>query len=251
MKTLLLVPVLALVLQAQEAAPTASDATPALPADHDPFASNHSPLGAPSNTNLPLVDHNSPPYSLCAEYFSLPLADAATLRRENLSDTELYKKILQKLEEGTCQQENLIILRGRFGEHSTAESIVEEIYPTEYEVPNLSDPQTTSPPFVTAFETRNTGLTTEVIAKLNPDQTVSLKYAPEFVYMIEPSTWGEGTSAVKMPTFESQRVNFGLKIQLGKTALVGTINRPPQTTLAPKNGPEIWLAFVTIDLIKE
>jgi hypothetical protein len=247
-KTLLLTALLATGLSAQDAQPADSDVAPG---STDPYASSsNDPFSSGLGRNSPPADPVGPPFSICAELFSLSLEDGAALRRKQLSDQDLYQAILEKVEDGSSKQENLTILRGRFEESITTESIVEEIYPTEYEPPsNLGDGNISSA-LATAFETRNTGLTMEFQAKLNDDQTVSLRFAPEFVNLVDRRSWGEDSAFTEMPVFESQRINTSLKLKLEQPALAGTINRPPQSQIDENASKEVWLAFVTISLVK-
>lgn len=75
--------------------------------------------------------------SLCLETFSLPMAAAAKLQREALSDPALYERILEMGEKNGVKQETFTMLRGKSGQKSHTEGISEEIYATEYEPPEL------------------------------------------------------------------------------------------------------------------
>jgi len=75
--------------------------------------------------------------SLCYEAFSLPLADAAKLRREDLTDTALYARLVAAVESGAVKQEAFSVVRAKPGMKGTTESIAESIYPTEWEPAEL------------------------------------------------------------------------------------------------------------------
>ncbi|PQJ27170.1 hypothetical protein, partial [Rubritalea profundi] len=71
--------------------------------------------------------------SFCFEEFSLPLAMAAKLRREGLTDAEIYQRLIAEVDKGTAIQESFTLIRTRSGEIVTSEAISEVIYPTEFE----------------------------------------------------------------------------------------------------------------------
>ena len=56
--------------------------------------------------------------SLCYETFSLPLADAAAIRREEISDALLYQKLVDGLKKNSVKQETFTITRLRSGERA-------------------------------------------------------------------------------------------------------------------------------------
>ncbi|MGC4015945.1 MAG: hypothetical protein QM755_15680 [Luteolibacter sp.] len=81
------------------------------------------------------------------ESFSLSLADAAALTRENPRDNELYSKLVAMVAKKEAKQEALLLLRSKSGQKATAESIQEQIYPTEFETPKL--PEAVGASFIT------------------------------------------------------------------------------------------------------
>lgn len=90
-----------------------------------------SPTETPGNPN--------PNLSVRYETFSLSLADAAALARDNPRDGELYAKVVALVAKKDAKQESLLLLRSRSGQKSTTESISEQIYATEFEPPNLPE----------------------------------------------------------------------------------------------------------------
>ena len=235
----------------------------------------------PSEKDGPLV------LSICLETFSLPLTDAAALQREELSDPLLYQRLLDGIKAGSTKQEHFSVIRCRSGETATNESIVEEIYPTEFEpakMPNqvgvtLSDQsdKEEAPPEVgeeklaqssvvteasllseiiapatpSAFETRNTGATFEVEAIIGRDNSIfDLRLAPEFVFRNGLSEWGQDESMVKMPIYESNRMNTGITASKGKPSLIGTLNPPPNSKIDTDAANKVWFAFVTPTIIE-
>ncbi|WP_338285728.1 hypothetical protein [Luteolibacter sp. LG18] len=81
----------------------------------------------------------NPNLAIRYETFSLSIAEAATLTRENPRDNELYAKLVAMVAKKEAKQEALVLLRTKSGQKATAESISEQIYPTEFEPPNLPE----------------------------------------------------------------------------------------------------------------
>ena len=150
----------------------------------------------------------------------------------------------------------------RSGEKATIEVIREFIYPTEYEPPEI--PQSTSPSSTsdtggggasggvfpvtpatpTAFETRNTGVTLEILPVIGEnDYTIDLQFAPELVefegfinygspiqsfatdLVGNPITITITENRIEMPIFAARRVNTALTIYDGYTVAVGGLMR--------------------------
>ncbi|MFD0895826.1 hypothetical protein KBB96_07755 [Luteolibacter ambystomatis] len=89
----------------------------------------------------------SPNLAIRYETFSLGLADAAALTRENPRDSELYAKLVAMIAKKEAKQEALVLLRSKSGQKATAESISEQTYVTEYEPPEL--PEAVGASFIT------------------------------------------------------------------------------------------------------
>jgi len=232
--------------------------------------------------------------SIRYEVFSLSLADAAALQRENLSDPAGYAKLVAMVAKKEAKQETLTVLRTKSGQKATAESIFEQIYPTEYETPSHPDalgvsivPRKAPPPSndgtappkspatipdsskladaptvgdlagvatpatPTGFTTRNVGDTLEIEPNVGDDEHwIDLRLVPERVTRVGTSIAGQGLSRTEMPEFESQRVNTGATVEVGKPFLLGTLNRPPVSKGDADSANRIWFAFVTADYAK-
>ena len=222
--------------------------------------------------------------SICYETFSLPLAVAAKIQREQLSDSDLYARIAAAVEKQAARQETFTVLRARSGQRATTESISEQIYPTEYEPPELPNsvgvsivpppvkdvptpvPDTEklkdapdlgslegikTPATPTAFETRNTGVTFEIEPTLaETEKILDLRIAPGHVALVGHTTSGQGLSLIEMPVFENQSVNTSVTLHINQPFLVGTINRPPNSKMDPDSANRVWFAFVTGTLAK-
>jgi len=222
-------------------------------------------------------EDNAPRFvSICYEVFSLPLEDAAKLRRTAATDSKLYEEIVARVAKGTAEQEYFSILRARSGEKAMLESISEQTYPTAYdhrykpeEVPQAPKAETQgnakpapaaaqptpvdspAPALPVGFETRNTGFNLEIEPTLAINNViVDLRIAPEFVTMTDRSKWGQGSSMAEIPEFETQRINTSLTARAGQPILLGTPSRPPVSKVDKEPTKRIWFAFVTADVIK-
>lgn len=222
--------------------------------------------------------------SICYEAFSVSLASAVKLQKENPSDPDLYAALSTALEKKEAKQEAFTIVRCKSGQKATGEAIVEQIYPTEYESPGLpttlgvavstkpakddtpsalnandlkNAPELSSlggiatPSTPTAFETRNTGVTVEVEATAGEDgKFVDLRIVPDHTALVDESIFGQGLSKVQMPVFESQRINTAITTRTNKPALLGTINRSPASKLDTDSANRVWFAFVTVTVAR-
>ena len=125
-KTLIIASFLIASLHAQEkpADPyRPSKATAEMPAVEEPAAEEVEPLNI----------------SICYEAFSLPLAMAAELQREQLPDPALYAKMVAGLGDEFIRQEIMQVIRAKSGQKATIESISEHIYATEYKPGQISN----------------------------------------------------------------------------------------------------------------
>ncbi len=150
----------------------------------------------------------------------------------------------------------------RSGEKATIEIIREFIYPTEYEPPELpnsvgggfnggggilggsnnSFPVTPATP--TSFETRNTGITLEILPNIGAnDFVIDLNFAPEIVefegfvnygspiqspstnLIGQPTTVTVTENRIEMPVFSKRSVSTALTIFDGYTVAVGGLMR--------------------------
>ena len=219
-----------------------------------------------------------PIISICYEDFSLPLAQAAALQREGLTDAAFYAAILAAVSKDSAHQESFVILRASSGYKATNEGISEMIYPTEYEAAQLSNAVTTgvpgtdkdgkptpagslpvpgpvsiarTPATPTAFETRNLGFSLEIEPTLSGSKkSIDLRLVPEHVNFVGRTSWGQELSTTESPNFEAQRINTAVLVRLDEPFLLGTISRPPVSSKDPSSANRVWFAFVTAKLTK-
>ncbi len=201
--------------------------------------------------------------SICYEAFSLPLAMAADLQRQNLSDPALYTKLISELGKESVRQEILQIVRGRSGERAASESISEHVYPVEYGPAKIDNNEDAAKPnsepatvgvgvYATTYETRNIGTTLEVEPIMGDDRRiVDLRLLPQLVTLAGYSNWETPSSpGVKMPDFEKQAVDTAVTVMVDKPFLLGTSSRPPSSKVDSDSANRIWFAFVTVTLAK-
>jgi len=246
----------------------------------DPFRDDQTAVPPLTEAELPRN------ISVCHEAFSIPLALAAKLQRENKTDQELYAFLAGAPEKGEVRQESLNILRLKSGQKATVEGISEHIYPTEFEPATLPGtvgvaiappPVKDTPAAVpdagklkdapaldevsglrtpatpTSFDTRNVGVTLEVEATMGEDMKdplVDLRLAPERVTQAGRLSWGQGLNQTELPVFESQRITTGITVRVNKPVLIGTMNRPPVSSVDPDSANRVWFAFVTVAIVK-
>ena len=207
--------------------------------------------------------------SICYEDFSLPLAMAAALQQEQLTDAELYAKVRASLGKDAgkdiVRQETFVVARARSGQKASVEHVTEIIYPTEYVAANISDAAAVTPappkpssvcissaPVIpTAFETRNVGFTLEIEPTLSEaDKDVNLRFVPERVTLVGQSTAGQDMSKTEMPIFEVQRMNSSSRLKINVPFMIGTMNLPADSNQDPDSAKRVWFAFITATLSK-
>ena len=257
-KTLIIASFLIASLHAQEkpADPyRPSKATAEKPAVEEPAAEEVEPLNI----------------SICYEAFSLPLAMAADLQREQLPDPALYAKMVAGLGDEFIRQEIMQVIRAKSGQKATIESISEHLYATEYQSGKISnsgadtpeEPKADAKPgtemagvarlpaLPTAFETRNVGNTIQVEPALGEDQKfVELRLLTEQVTLAGRTTQGQEFSTVEMPEFEKNVIDTSPTIRINQPFLLGTNSRPPVSKVDPDSANRVWFAFVTATLPK-
>lgn len=218
------------------------------------------PASQPQTDTAVEASTQAPNISICYETFSMPLAMAAKLQRQQLADPELYQQIVAAVEKETARQESFIMLRAKSGLTAKTESVSEQTFPTEFAEPTLpgsfSGAANTAPsnpvalPAVpTAFETRNVGTTVEVEPSLGEDgQFVNVRMIPEMITQAGRESWGQGLATAQMPIFETQRIGTSINCHINQPFLLGTINRPPVSKVDPDSANRVWFAFVTTTL---
>jgi len=191
------------------------------------------------------------------EVFSVPFEEAAKLKRGLKSSGKIYLELVKRTEAGKADLEEFLLLTGKIGEKSTAQSIEEMIFPTEYEPPEI--PNTVNffpkahevasvlvtPSTPTSFDTKKMGAGLEIAweHKETP-ATIKVKLKFDRVELLDFSTWGQGKATTNMPELSKQGFDKTVFLKLGKPELVGTMS-PPRDRAAKNQKRRIWFAFAT------
>lgn len=180
---------------------------------------------------------------------------------EKQSGSAIHDAAIAHAKEGKAMIVETGIVVCRSGRKSVIESLREEIFPTEYQPPGLPcnfSPRILKPVnpayrSITAFETRNTGVTIEVEPTLaENDALIDLRFQAEVVAPGRLVTWMEhkdqwGDASVRMPVYERWRVNTSLSLTTGKFELASVIS-PKPTEPVPAVLKKILL-FVQADVL--
>lgn len=176
----------------------------------------------------------------------------------------MHDKAFALAKEGKARILETCMVMCRSGRKATLESIREEIFPTEYTSPQLpcgnpsnvrlaSDPPT-NPLFrsPTAFDTRNTGVTFKVESTVSSNGTIDLHLSPDIVTPLRLETWMEhvdrwGDASIRMPIYESWRLNTSINVESGKFELVSAIS-PKSNAPVPAVMRKI-LVFIRADIL--
>lgn len=223
----------------------------------DPFTNKGPSSGSTSeNSKERILSEKENPINLsvCYEAFSLPLAMAAELQRQGISDPALYAKLISEVGKESVRQELIQIVRTPSGTKAAASSFTEQIYATEYDpITRTKDVAVGGAVYPFSWETRNAGTMLEVEAGLDMESgIVDLKLRPEMVSLAGYSHWKPvNESEVKMPDFETQTIETSAFVPLGKPFLIGSISRPPVSKLDSDSANRVWLAFVSVTLAKQ
>ena len=210
-----------------------------------------------------LEDFEEPPsWDVTCEVFSLPLSEAAKLKRAKETDAQDYAELLKRVETDKATLEEFLMLRAREGQNTTAEEISEMIYATEYEPPELPNEignlvddiekakALVTPASPTSFDTKKVGSTFEVELTVDEENAVEVQCSLTFVSYLGNRTWGQEMAEAEMPKFGVQRIMTGLTITPDSPTLIGSIS-PPEA-LQPKKGERlVWLAYVTVSKSKD
>jgi len=196
-------------------------------------------------------------WDVTCEVFSIPLVEAADLKRKGLKDDKLYEELVSQLDLGKVRQEEFLTVRTVCGSTTTSEEVSEVIYASEYEPPelpneigNLPDDLEkakllVTPAMPSAFDTKNVGSTMEI--ELQPDggKAVQVKVNLSLVSYLGREKWGQDEATAEMPKFTNQKVRTNIAISHDSPAMIGTVS-PPAVLQKEENGKRVWLAFLTV-----
>lgn len=209
------------------------------------------------------------------ELIEVPFAEATRmLYREKLGkEGDKLRAELQKLvDEGKATMLDTLFVTSRSSQKSTAESIREVIYPTEYEPAEIPaevsvDKETAvtpekikllealmTPATPTAFETRNTGGTLEVEPTLSEDgRIIDLRLVPELVFDTGRQIYHKrkdslgNESTIEMPLFYSMRTNTAVSLYDGQSQLISVLS--PKSAEGPMDPTRKVFVIVRCDVV--
>ena len=251
--------------------------------DTDPYAPPVDPFAASPAGNEEKENDGPADLLACHEVFTLSLAQAASLQREQLSDEELYKRLVAGLKDESVKQEIFNVLRLKSGMSSSNESFLSHIYADEYKEPvvansttvgaathpakpgatatqpsgnapteeNISIDGLISPAIPASFEIINLGEQIQIEPSLAADKkTADLRVSFEQDLLVGHTSYGQGLGECKMPEVEARKLDAVINVQIGKPGLLGTFNRPSNSKAAPDSQNLVSYAFVTVTLIQ-
>ena len=140
------------------------------------------------------------------------------------------------------------------------ESILEFIYPTEFDPPEI--PMEITGPIEsgvtlmtnanpTAFEMRPAGMVFEVLLELDEEtRTAEVQLAAEAVEFVKLLTYGKGHAEAEQPMFYSMKTTTVIEMADGETALLA-VNMPRAKgdgPVAPDRGRRV-LSFLRVDFL--
>lgn len=190
----------------------------------------------------PLGEHLDLPklIRIMVEYVEMPHEEFTKLIepvRRGADDAEMRESAKKLVKEEKARMLETSVITTTAGQRAKVESILEKIYPTEYDPPQISDGEADSengedegaagraavtPPTPTAFDIRNVGTTVEVEPNVDVDGvTVNLNIAPEIVYHGGEDSFGEwhtpdAESEVTQPRFYTMKCQTNITVIAGK-----------------------------------
>lgn len=218
------------------------------------------------------------------ELFSVSTQEAGYLMRENLSDKDLYTKLLE-----SGKLESVSVIRSRSGESARSESKTDIIYPTEYEsaqIPHtiyLNDTKAAVPKKVDvkiqednkkegavdtedivsvvvpalprAFQAKPVGLISEIEVIVGVDaegvELCNINVEVGFSSYIGERECGQGVCMTTQPMFESQNLALTLTSYFSKPCLLGTMNPAPSLKSGEGFSERVWFAMMTVKTVSQ
>lgn len=173
--------------------------------------------------------------------------------QESNDATALRNTVAELVKSGEASILETMMVSAPHGQRATSESILEYIYPTEYEPPeiptevDLPDKEggltpedikalslMATPATPTSFETANLGSTLEIDASVVSMKQIFLRFSPEIVWHTGNTVWTErkdgigNVSKIEMPEFYKLSVNMALNCIDGQYNLVSVLSPKDQ-----------------------
>ena len=206
-----------------------------------------------------MAEEPQPDYELTYEVFSLPLAAAADLRRENLGGVKMHARLIGMLENKNASQETFLLCHLSEKQDGRASTTEEFIYPTEPEPDHFMGPKTPPAQYIAplfalprvaqAYDSKNLGETVEASISKS-EKGLLLRIQAKHVSLLGLDAFGTGVSRAPFPRFGVQKITASSQVALGRPFLIGTVS--PKIAKAQKPGErQIWLAWATVTLSKK
>jgi len=208
-------------------------------------------------------------YRISLQFIEMPHATLTEiLADQEKNGQRIHDKTMALSKSGQAKMLETCLVVCRSGQKACTESVREEIFPTEYEPPQLPffrpptpEEQAALPPpplrhpslrSATAFEPRNTGMSLEVEATTSSGGMLELRLAPEWVTPLRVENWMKhvdqwGEASVLMPTYEALRFSSSIHIKPGQFEMVGLL-----TPKMRDQGPVVMrkiVVFVRADIL--
>lgn len=208
-------------------------------------------------------------YRISLQFIEMPHATLTEiLADQEKNGQRIHDKTMALSKSGQAKMLETCLVVCRSGQKACTESVREEIFPTEYEPPELPtylpltrEERAVLPPkplrhpslrSATAFEPRNTGMSLEVEATTSSGGMLELRLAPEWVTPLRVENWMKhvdqwGEASVLMPTYEALRFSSSIHIKPGQFEMVGLL-----TSKMRDQGPVVMrkiVVFVRADIL--
>jgi hypothetical protein len=194
------------------------------------------------------------PLNATCEVFSLGLSEAAKLKRDEKSDSEIYAHLVKSK---SVDLEEFVTFQMADEEAATLKSIREMRYAHSFDPPDMpnsvqdlsSHPEVMKkmvlPANPTSFGTAEIGSGIQLGFGLISSGRFKVECDLKFLRYLERDRWGVGPAEVEMPRFASQHLNSQIEADLNSPTLLGSIS--PPAVLQPKVGERrVWWAFLTV-----
>ena len=195
------------------------------------------------------------------EVFSLPLREAAKLKRARLGDRKTYEQLLRTVESGKGRQEKWMCLKAREGLYCWSKEVEEFRYQTEYDYEGGLDsiPESpvgggvlTTPVYRGFVNTLPLAIDCKEIGDHfdceleKVDDSLVVRLSVIHVDYLRNDSFGQGGWKMKMPRFSIQAIKVGVEVNPGTPNFAGTLS-PPRELQIQGEEKRVWLAFLTVE----
>ena len=161
--------------------------------------------------------------------------------RDATSDRALRSALEEHLSQGTAKVSEMAYVIAASGSEAKIESVVERIYPTEFDPPEVvkeiqgpvsAADRITTPATPTAFTTRSTGLTITVKPWVSPERSmVEMDIRVDGVEYMGDDVHGKGPATVATPKFFSRQIDTNIFAPSGSDFLLGVVKPGPEAAV--------------------